>query len=160
MSCSHSPDSFPGTTSLRRLQGPRLGWGPLLIPLMVIFAGVTALAVGLWLSPLHARFRDVGHTIPFLVQCWIYASPVVYPLSLVPERWRMLYSLNPMVVVVQGFRWALLGALAPDPLIALAGIVTVQVLLLTGLVLFAWMQPTLADAQDFGALLPLRAAKP
>ena len=121
------------------------GWGTLLVPLVVIFAGVTALAVALWLAPINARFRDVGHTLPFLVQCWMYASPVVYPLSLVPERWRVLYSLNPMVSVIEGFRWALLGAPAPDPRVVLTGVVTVLILLLTGAAFFGRMQATLAD---------------
>jgi lipopolysaccharide transport system permease protein len=84
-------------------------WSVLTLPLFLLLALLTALAVGLWLSPLNVRYRDVGYTIPFLIQIWMYASPVVYPVSLVPERWRLLYSLNPMVGVIEGFRWALLG---------------------------------------------------
>src|SRR6266851_4443180 len=69
----------------------------------------TALGAGLWLTALNVRYRDVGYTIPFLVQAWMFASPVVYSLNLVPAEWRLLYSLNPMVGVIEGFRWALLG---------------------------------------------------
>ena len=84
-------------------------WGVLFLPLFLLLALMTALAVALWLSPLHVRYRDVGYIIPFMAQFWMYASPVIYPVSLVPERWRLLYSLNPMVGVIEGFRWALLG---------------------------------------------------
>jgi lipopolysaccharide transport system permease protein len=89
-------------------------WGLLALPLFFLLAMITALAIGLWLSPLNARYRDVGHAIPFLIQLWMFASPVVYPVSLVPESWRLLYSLNPMVGVIEGFRWALLGKGSPD----------------------------------------------
>ena len=85
------------------------GWNVLYLPVFLLLALMTALSVALWLSPLNVRYRDVGHTIPFLVQFWLFASPVAYPLSLVPEQWRLLYSLNPMVGVIEGFRWALLG---------------------------------------------------
>ncbi len=89
------------------------GW-LLTVPLFLILAQLTALAVGLWLSALNVRYRDVGHTVPFIVQIWMFASPVVYPVSLIPEKWRMLFSLNPMVGVIEGFRWALLGKASPD----------------------------------------------
>src|SRR5262249_11062643 len=89
-------------------------WGILVLPLFLLLAILTALAVGLWLSALNVRYRDVGHTIPFLIQSWMFASPIAYPVSLVPEKWRMLYSLNPMVGVIEGFRWALLGNQSPD----------------------------------------------
>ncbi|MGH6628621.1 MAG: ABC transporter permease, partial [Burkholderiales bacterium] len=89
-------------------------WGVLALPLFLLLAVVTALAVGLWLSALNVRYRDVGHAIPFLIQFWMYASPVAYPVSLVPDRWRLLYSLNPMAGVIEGFRWALLGNKSPD----------------------------------------------
>src|SRR4029453_2166984 len=84
-------------------------WGVLALPLFFVLAMITALAIGLWLAPLNARYRDVGHTIPFLTQFWMFASPVVYPVSMIPEPWRLVYSLNPMVGVIEGFRWALLG---------------------------------------------------
>src|SRR5262245_32717933 len=83
--------------------------GVLALPLFLLLALATALAVGLWLTALDVRYRDVGYTIPFLLQVWMYASPVAYAISLVPERWRFLYSLNPLVGVIEGFRWSLLG---------------------------------------------------
>src|SRR6185436_12827848 len=86
----------------------------LALPVFGLAAAAIALAVSLWLAPLNVRYRDVSHTIPFLVQAWMYASPVVYPLSLVPESWRFVYSLNPMVGVIEGFRWSLLGTARPD----------------------------------------------
>ena len=89
-------------------------WGVLALPLFLLLALMTALAVGLLLSPLHVKYRDVGYVVPFLVQFWMFASPVIYPVSLVPEQWRLLYSLNPMVGVIEGFRWALLGKESPD----------------------------------------------
>src|SRR5262245_58799875 len=88
-------------------------WGMLALPLFLLLALATGLAVGLWLSALNVRYRDVGYTIPFLIQFWMYASPVAYPVSLVPEKWRLLYSLNPMAGVIESFRWALLGKESP-----------------------------------------------
>ena len=70
---------------------------------------MTALGVSLFLSALNVKYRDVGNLLPFLTQVWMYASPVIYPSSIVPERWRLLYSFNPIVGVIEGFRWALLG---------------------------------------------------
>ena len=89
-------------------------WGILALPFFLFFAIATAFSVTLWLSALNVRYRDVGYVIPFLVQIWLYASPVVYPVSLVPEKWRLLYSINPMAGVIEGFRWALLGKARPD----------------------------------------------
>ena len=89
-------------------------WGLLILPLFMVFALLTALAVSLLLAPLNVRYRDVGHAIPFLIQVWMYASPVVYSVTLIPEQWRPLYRLNPMVGVIEGFRWALLGKASPD----------------------------------------------
>jgi lipopolysaccharide transport system permease protein len=79
------------------------------LPLFLALAVATALATGLWLSALNVYYRDIQYTLPFLIQIWLFVSPIVYPTSLVPERWRLLYSLNPMVGVVDGFRWALLS---------------------------------------------------
>ena len=75
---------------------------------------LTAMGVSLFASAMNVRYRDVGHAIPFVIQIWMFVSPIVYPVSLVPERWRLLYGLNPMVGVIEGFRWALLGQTAPD----------------------------------------------
>jgi homopolymeric O-antigen transport system permease protein len=120
-------------------------WGVLALPLFLLLALATALAVGLWLSALDVRYRDVGYTIPFVVQIWMYASPVAYPVSLVPERWRLLYSLNPMAGVIEGFRWALLGKGNPDFGVMTASAVVVMALLLGGIVYFKQMERTFAD---------------
>jgi len=120
-------------------------WGMLALPLFLLLTLVTALSVGLWLSALNVRYRDVGYIIPFLTQFWMYASPVVYPVSLVPEKWRLLYSLNPMAGVIEGFRWALLGKGIPDfGVIAVSGGV-VMALLLGGIVYFGRTEQTFAD---------------
>jgi homopolymeric O-antigen transport system permease protein len=120
-------------------------WRVLALPLFILLALLTALAVGLWLSALDARYRDVGHTIPFLVQLWFFASPVAYPVSLVPEQWRTLYSLNPMVGVIEGFRWALLGRQGPDFAVIAVSAVMVFALLLPGIVYFRYTERTFAD---------------
>ncbi|MGY1670987.1 ABC transporter permease [Geodermatophilus sp. SYSU D00710] len=116
------------------------------LPLFVLFAAFTALAVALWLSALNVRYRDVRYTLPFLVQLWLFASPVAYPSSLVPEPWRLLYGLNPMTGVVDGFRWALLGeAVAPGPEL-LVSVAAVIVLFAGGIVYFRKMERSFADA--------------
>jgi lipopolysaccharide transport system permease protein len=120
-------------------------WGVLALPLFLLLALATALAVGLWLSALNVRYRDVGYAIPFVVQIWMYASPVAYPVSLVPERWRVLYSLNPMAGVIEGFRWALLGRGTLDFGATAASAVLVGALLLGGLVYFRRVERTFAD---------------
>lgn len=117
----------------------------LTLPLLVVLACATALAVGLWLGALNVRYRDVRYTIPFLVQFWLIATPIAYPASLVPEKWRLLYGLNPMVGVVEGFRWALLGTpetLHPSVFVSVA---VVLMLLAGGLVYFRRMERTFAD---------------
>jgi len=120
-------------------------WGVLALPFFLILALLTALAVGLWLSALNVRYRDVGHTIPFLVQLWMFASPVAYPVSLVPERWRVLYSLNPMAGVIEGFRWALLGKESPDFEVIVISSMMVTTLLISGVVFFKHTERTFAD---------------
>jgi homopolymeric O-antigen transport system permease protein len=121
------------------------GWGVLALPLFLLLALLTALAVGLWLSPLHVRYRDVGFIVPFIVQFWMYASPVIYPVSLVPEKWRLLYSLNPMAGVIEGFRWALLNKEGPDFGVMTVSASMVVALLLGGIVFFRHMERTFAD---------------
>jgi lipopolysaccharide transport system permease protein len=120
-------------------------WGVLAMPLFLLLAFATAVAVGLWLSALDVRYRDVGYTIPFVVQIWMYLSPVAYPVSLMPESWRLLYSLNPMAGVIEGFRWALLGKGNPDFGVMTASTVMVMALLLGGIVYFRQMERTFAD---------------
>jgi lipopolysaccharide transport system permease protein len=115
------------------------------LPLFVVFAVMTALAVGLWLTALNVRFRDVRYTIPFLTQFWLFASPVAYSSSLVPENWRWVYGLNPMAGVIEGFRWALLGSeVQITSLMGMSGLI-VLVLLAGGLWYFKKTERTFAD---------------
>ncbi len=120
-------------------------WTMLWLPLLVLFALLTALAVGLWLSALNVQYRDVQYMIPFIAQAWMYASPVAYSSGLIPHgAWRVVYGLNPMAGVIQGFRWAMVGGRPPDELaFASAGIVAA--LLITGLMYFRRMERTFAD---------------
>jgi lipopolysaccharide transport system permease protein len=115
-----------------------------LIPLTLL-AVLAALAVGLWLSALNVQYRDVQHMVPFIVQIWMYASPIVYPIETIPAGiWRNLYGLNPMVGVVQGFRWALFGGNPPD-LTMLISVGVVLILFVSGLYYFRRMEKTFAD---------------
>jgi len=122
-----------------------LTWGAIALPIFLLLTLITALAVGLWLSALNVRYRDVGQAIPFLIQIWMFLSPVAYPVSLVPEKWRLLYSLNPMAGVIEGFRWALLGQESPNFKLVAVSTAVVVALLLSGLVYFKRMERTFAD---------------
>lgn len=114
------------------------------IPL-ILLAVLAALAVGLWLSALNVQYRDVQHMVPFIVQIWMYASPIVYPIETIPAGiWRTIYGFNPMVGVIQGFRWALFNGAAPD-MTMLVSIITVIVLFISGLFYFRKMEKTFAD---------------
>jgi lipopolysaccharide transport system permease protein len=117
----------------------------LLLPALIVLAALTALAVGLWTSALNALYRDVTSIIPFAVQFWMIASPVAYPSSLVPQRWRALYGLNPMAGVIDGFRWALTGHGQPPGPMMLVSVVIVMILLLGGLIFFQRMEGTVTD---------------
>lgn len=115
------------------------------LPLLLLLALATALGVGLWLSALNVQFRDVRYTIPFLTQFWMFATPIAYPSSLLPEPWRTLYGINPMVGVVEGFRWALLGTeTAPGPMIIVSALAAVG-LLVSGAYYFRRMEKSFAD---------------
>lgn len=115
------------------------------LPILLFLAVLTALSIGLWMSALNALYRDVRYVAPFLIQFWMFASPVVYPSSLVPQRWRWLYGLNPMAGVIDGFRWALTGhGVAPGPLMLASGS-AVMVVLIGGLFFFQRMEGTVAD---------------
>ena len=119
--------------------------GLALLPVFVLLTMITALGVGLWMSALNVYYRDVQYVVPFLIQLWMYATPVIYPVSMVPERFRLLYGLNPMVGVVEGFRWAVLGhAVAPNPSVAVSSLVAVA-LLVSGMLYFRRMEDTFAD---------------
>lgn len=115
------------------------------IPLFLILAVATALSVGLWLSALNVEYRDVRYTIPFLTQFWLFATPVAYPSSLVPESWRALYGLNPMAGVVEGFRWALLGKAEGPGTLLVVSVMVVIILFIGGLYYFRRMEKTFAD---------------
>jgi len=115
------------------------------LPLLLILAFVTALGAGMWLCAMNVQFRDIRYAVPFLVQAWMFASPIAYSSSLVPENLRPLYGLNPMVGVLEGFRWALLGTdTAPAAMVAVSSAVAVA-LLVSGLYYFRRMEKTLAD---------------
>jgi lipopolysaccharide transport system permease protein len=115
------------------------------LPAFLLLALVSSLGVGVWLSALNVRFRDVRYTVPFLTQLWLFATPIAYPSSLLPDTWRPLYGLNPMAGVVEGFRWALLGTdTAPGPLI-LVSAAAALVLLVSGVYYFRRMERTFAD---------------
>jgi lipopolysaccharide transport system permease protein len=122
------------------------GFAILALPLFVVFAAMTALAVGLWLSALNVLYRDVRYTLAFLVQFWLFISPVAYPSSIVPEPWRTVYGLNPMAGVIDGFRWALLGDTDAPGLMLLVSVVAVAALFVGGLVYFRRMERSFADA--------------
>jgi len=120
-------------------------WGVLLVPAFVLLAAATALSVGLWLTALNVKYRDVGHAVPFFTQAWMWLTPIVYSSSMIPERWRPIYGLNPMVGVVEGFRWAMLGKAAPDWTMMAVSLSVVTVILLSGLYFFRKMETTFAD---------------
>jgi lipopolysaccharide transport system permease protein len=115
------------------------------LPGFVLLAFATSLGAGLWLSAMNVQFRDVRYTVPFLIQLWLFATPIAYPSSLLSEPWRTVYGLNPMVGVVEGFRWLLLGTpTAPRPMLAVSALVAL-LLLITGALYFRRMEKTFAD---------------
>lgn len=117
----------------------------LFLPILLLLGVVTALGVGLWLATLNVMYRDVAFIAPFLVQFWLFATPIAYPSSLVPARWRILYGINPMTGVVEGFRWAMLGTGSISlSAFAVSGVISV-LLLVTGLVYFKHYERTFAD---------------
>jgi lipopolysaccharide transport system permease protein len=122
--------------------GPAL-WA---LPLFLILGLITAMGVGFWLSALNVQYRDIGYVTPFLTQFWMFITPIAYPASLVPEKWRILYGLNPMTGVVEGFRWSLLGSQQSAPTEMLAVSVAISfILLISGLFYFRKMERTFAD---------------
>ncbi|HEX7084768.1 MAG TPA: ABC transporter permease [Vicinamibacterales bacterium] len=121
------------------------GIAVLALPVFTVAAILTAFAVGLWLSALNVQYRDVRYTLTFLTQLWMFATPVAYSASLVPAEWRALYGLNPMVGVIEGFRWALLGRSTPPGVELLTSAVAVTLLLVAGLYYFRRVERTFAD---------------
>ena len=124
-----------------RMPGIEAAW----LPLLLLLGLVTALGVSLWLSALNVQYRDVRYTIPFLTQIWMFGTPIAYPSSLVPEAWRPFYGLNPMVGVVEGFRWALLGTATRPGAMLIVSSLAALVLLLTGVMYFRSTEKTFAD---------------
>ena len=115
------------------------------LPALLLLTIIASLGTGLWLSAMNVQFRDVRYTVPFLVQAWLFATPVAYPSSLLPEPWRTLYGINPMAGVVEGFRWALLGTeSAPGPIIIVSSLVAIASLI-AGAFYFRRMEKTFAD---------------
>ena len=127
------------------LYGIRPGPAALWLPALLLLAVLTVLGVGLWMSALNALYRDVRYVVPFLIQFWMFASPVAYPSSLVPARWRWLYGLNPMAGVIDGFRWSLTGHGQPPGPLLLASAAAVLFVLLGGLFFFQRMEGAVAD---------------
>jgi lipopolysaccharide transport system permease protein len=125
--------------------GIRPGWTIVMLPAFVLLAVATALGVGLWLSALNVKYRDVRYTLNFLVQFWLFATPVAYPSSLIPARWRVLYGLNPMAGVVEGFRWVLLGKNEGPGAMLPVSIAAVAIILVGGLYYFRRMEQQFAD---------------
>lgn len=117
----------------------------LTLPLLILLALMSALGVALWLSALNAQYRDVRYTLPFLTQFWLFATPVVYPASLVPENWRLLYGLNPMTGVIEGFRWALLGKSGEMESMIAVSVIAILITFIGGLYYFQRVARTLAD---------------
>jgi lipopolysaccharide transport system permease protein len=125
--------------------GIPLTWKVCTLPAFILLAMLTALGLSFFTSALNVKYRDVGHAIPFVIQIWMFASPVVYPVSLVPEQWKWLYGLNPMVGVIDGFRWALLGRTAPDLVVMAESLVMLFVVLIVGMVYFRKLERHFAD---------------
>ena len=125
--------------------GIPLSWKVVTLPVFIFLAMLTALGLSLFTSAMNVKYRDVGHAIPFVIQIWMYLSPIVYPVSLVPEHWRWLYGLNPMVGVIEGFRWALLGRTAPDPVVMAESVVVLLLVVISGLMYFRKMERQFAD---------------
>lgn len=115
------------------------------LPLLLLLGLITSLGAGMWLTAMNAQFRDIRYIVPFLTQAWMFATPIVYPSSLLSEPWRTVYGINPMVGVIEGFRWALLGVdTQPGPIILVSAFVSI-VLLVSGAFYFRRMEKTFAD---------------
>jgi lipopolysaccharide transport system permease protein len=120
-------------------------WSLLTLPFWMLATLALALALGLWLGPLNVRYRDIMHTLPFVTQVWMFATPIAYPLSMIPHKWRALYSLNPMVGIIEGFRWSLVGTARPDMGAVAIALMLITVALVAGLIYFRRMERSFAD---------------
>lgn len=122
------------------------GWNALwALPLFTLLSIITALGVALWLAAINVQYRDVGYALPFLTQFWMFLTPVAYSSKVISEKWQIVYALNPMAGVVNGFRWALLGSNNPPDILVAISTVIALVVLFTGLVYFRNMERTFAD---------------
>jgi len=119
-------------------------WNIIFLPVFLLFAVITAFSVGIWLSALNVKYRDFQYTIPFMIQLWLFASPIVYPSTLLPNSLQVFYGLNPMAGVIEGFRWALLGTNPPSAIIGVSFLV-VMLLLVSGIFYFKRMEIYFAD---------------
>ena len=137
--------SFVLLLGLLAWYGVMPSWPILTLPIFLLFAIVTALSLSLWLSAINVQYRDIGQAIPFLIQLWLFVSPVAYAVTMIPERWRLLYSLNPMVGVIEGFRWALFGNQFIDFDVFAISAISVVGFLWGGLYFFKRMERTFAD---------------
>jgi lipopolysaccharide transport system permease protein len=120
-------------------------WNILALPFLTAMVALLALAVGMLLAPINVRYRDIVHTLPFAIQIWMFATPVVYPLSIIPERWQAVYSLNPMVGIIEAFRWSVLGTGSPNVTSILVSLVVSMVILAIALVMFRRAERSFAD---------------
>jgi lipopolysaccharide transport system permease protein len=125
--------------------GIPLTWKVGTLPVFILIAMLTAMGVSLFISAANVRYRDVGHAVPFLMQIWMFLSPIVYPVSLVPEQWRWLYGLNPMAGVIEGFRWALLKQTVPDVSVMAVSTFVFFIFLIAGVLYFRQMERQFAD---------------
>ena len=137
--------SFLMFVAMMLYYGMRPGVNALWLPAFLLLAVLTALGVGLWLSALNAIYRDVKYVMPFLIQFWMFASPVAYPSSIVPAKWRWLYGLNPMAGVIEGFRWSLAGHGNPPGRLLFVSAAAVILVVVSGVAYFQKMDTTIAD---------------
>jgi lipopolysaccharide transport system permease protein len=122
------------------------GWNALwALPVFTLLSIITALGVALWLSAINVQYRDVGYALPFLSQFWMFITPIAYSSKVISEKWQIVYALNPMAGVVNGFRWALLGSGNPPDMLVLISTVIALIILITGLIYFRNMERTFAD---------------
>ncbi|HVN53918.1 MAG TPA: ABC transporter permease [Anaerolineaceae bacterium] len=137
--------SFVFLIILMAIYGIHLTTAIMALPLLILLALLTALGVGLWISALNVQYRDFEHALPFMIQAWMYASPVVYSTSLIPKGiWQILYGLNPLAGVIQGFRWSLLGGEPPSGLFWVS-VLVVFLIIISGLIYFRRMEDNFAD---------------
>lgn len=130
---------------LMAFYGMAPSWKFLVVPPLMVVAALLALSIGLWLAPINVRFRDIKHTLPFIIQIWMYASPIVYPISMVPEQYQLAYALNPMVGVIEGFRWAVFNQGEPNFTALAMSATMIPILLFGGLIFFRRMERSFAD---------------